>query len=152
MRDRRGERGGLRDTPRVRVVTHTPARSFTVKMCRAIARAKSRRLIATGSLGTIVSYTRIADHNSFRAGHHPIAVARFRSDLSIFGRSRSKKRPGLAPPTRDAFHASDATSSFGRASREPYPLVVGPSDISGMTDNTMALIPRRAMKRVKRCP
>lgn len=57
-----------------------------------------------------------------------------------------------ATHTRDAFHASDATSSFGGAHREPPGTrAVGPSDISDMTDNTMALI-RRAVKRVKRCP
>ena len=48
-----------------------------------------------------------------------------------------------------AFHASDATSSFAEA---PKAVVgVGPSDISAMTDNTMALI-RRSVKRVKRYP
>lgn len=46
-----------------------------------------------------------------------------------------------------AFHASDATSSFAKAPKAG----VGPSDISAMTDNTMALI-RRTVKRVKRYP
>lgn len=46
-----------------------------------------------------------------------------------------------------AFHASDTTSSFAEAPKAG----VGPSDISAVTDNTMALI-RRTVKRVKRYP
>lgn len=76
-----------------------------------------------------------------------------KSEIGIdrFWKGRERRRRmyrGLPRATHArAFHASDATSSFAKAPKAG----VGPSDISAMTDNTMALI-RRTVKRVKRYP